>query len=82
LGSIENARKLRNGGSPGALRAALSLGTAWGGTSIGLGLEAGRADFDAVAGAGTGADDAGSASFLVSVADLAGLRAGVGIIAP
>src|SRR6516165_2838264 len=80
LGSIENARRLRNGGSPGALRAAPTLGTAWGGAGIGLG--AGVADFasfDAVAAVGAGE---GWGSFAGPVADLAGLRAGVAIIAP
>src|SRR6516162_10087448 len=83
LGSMENARKLRNGGSPGALREDASVGvmacedadaatatTAASGSGIG-----GFALFDLSSGAGfeclTGA-----------VADLIGLRAGVAIIAP
>ena len=56
----------------GPLRAAPSLGTAWGGAGIGLGAElVDFRSFDPVAGVGVGE---GSGSFAGPVADLGGLR--------
>jgi len=79
---MEKARKVRKGGSPGAVREETSLGVMASGVEVATATKA--ASGAGIVGSGRldAWGDAGFERLTGGVADLTGLRAGVAIIAP